>query len=282
MRHPLNPKKVTSSQPEGHRNSYRPFAQAIPSVWYFFPWGSAGTLGGVGVALFDLENTPHKASQPKERIQVPTSQPICFPSDDDPIPTGTVTHPTAGGRPAPFVRKAIHSLFARVVEFLRGKNGSVTWLSSAPASRSSMGPNTVVGLVTSSEDRRLLSGICSRNGWNLILQDTCEEARIGLHRLKSPVVLCDRDLPGQGWRETVEELASSPHRACIILVSGVVDTYLWNEVARTGGFDVLSKPLREEDVVRAVRLALSYMNRALGTAATGSGGSGEQLAIGDL
>jgi len=156
----------------------------------------------------------------------------------------------------------MYSLFARVVEFLRGKNGSATWPLSSLASRSSRGPNTVVGLVTSSEDRRLLSGICSRNGWNLILQDTCEEARIALHRLKSPVVLCDRDLPGQRWRETVEELASSPHRACIILVSGVVDTYLWNEVARTGGFDVLSKPLREEDVVRAVRLALSYMNRA--------------------
>jgi FixJ family two-component response regulator len=163
-----------------------------------------------------------------------------------------------------------------MVEFLPRKNGSITWPSSSPAGRPSMGPNTVIGLVTSSEDRRLLSGLCSRYGWNLLFQDTCEEARIALHSLKSPVVLCDRDLPGRGWRETVEELASSPHHACIILVSGVVDTYLWNEVARTGGFDVLSKPLREEDVVRVVRLALSYMNRASGTAATGIGRSGDR------
>ena len=63
------------------------------------------------------------------------------------------------------------------------------------------------------------------------------------------MILCDRDLPGRGWRETVEDLASSPHRACIILVSEVVDTYLWNEVVRTGGYDVLSKPLREDEVV---------------------------------
>jgi FixJ family two-component response regulator len=88
-----------------------------------------------------------------------------------------------------------------------------------------------------------------------------------LHKLKAPVVLCDRDLPGKGWRGTVEDLASSPHRACIILVSGVVDTYLWNEVVRTGGFDVLSKPLREDDVIRAVRLAWSYWNSATRTAA---------------
>jgi FixJ family two-component response regulator len=47
----------------------------------------------------------------------------------------------------------------------------------------------------------------------------------------------------------------------------VVDTYLWNEVVRTGGFDVLSKPLREDDVVRAVRLAFSYWNSGTKTAA---------------
>jgi FixJ family two-component response regulator len=134
-----------------------------------------------------------------------------------------------------------------------------------------MGPIAVIGLVLGYEDRRLLASICSRNRWNLLFADTCEEARIALHRLKSPVVLCDRDLPGRGWRGTVEDLASSPHRACVILVSAVVDTYLWNEVVRTGGFDVLSKPLREDDVVRAVRLAWSYWNNATRTAATGIG-----------
>ena len=156
----------------------------------------------------------------------------------------------------------MYSLLARVVDFLRRKNGSTTWPSASPASSSSLGPITVIGLVTSYEDRQVLVSICGRNGWNLLFADTCEEARIALHRLKSPVVLCDRDLPGRGWRGMVKDLASSPHRACIILVSGVVDSYLWNEVVRTGGFDVLSKPLRGDDVVRAVRLAWSYCNSA--------------------
>lgn len=123
----------------------------------------------------------------------------------------------------------------------------------------------VIGLVTGDADRRLLASICRRNRWNLLFTDTCEDARIALHRLKEPVILCDRDLPGRGWRETVEDLASCPHRACIILVSEVVDAYLWNEVVRTGGYDVLSKPLREDDVVRAVKLA-SYWNSATRTA----------------
>ena len=116
--------------------------------------------------------------------------------------------------------------------------------------------------MTSDEDRRLLAGICNRNGWHLLFADTCEEARAALDKLKAPVILCDRDLPGKGWRETVEDLASSPHRACIILVSGVLDAYLWDEVVRTGGYDVLYKPLREDDVVRSVRLAWSYWNSA--------------------
>jgi DNA-binding NtrC family response regulator len=121
--------------------------------------------------------------------------------------------------------------------------------------------------VTSDKDRRLLTEICSRNRWHLLFTETCEEARIALHQLKAPVILCDRDLPGRGWRETVEDLASSPHPACIILVSKVVDTYLWNEMVRTGGYDVLSKPLREDDVVRAVRWACSYWNSATRSAA---------------
>ncbi len=121
-----------------------------------------------------------------------------------------------------------------------------------------MSPIAVVGLVISDEDRRLLTEICSRNQWHLLLTDTCEDAWTALDKLKAPVILCDRDLPGRGWRETVEDLASSPQRACIILVSEVVDTYLLNEVVRTGGYDVLSKPLREDDVVRAVRLASTY------------------------
>jgi hypothetical protein len=74
--------------------------------------------------------------------------------------------------------------------------------------------------------------------------------------------------------ETVEDLASSPHRACVILVSGVLDAYLWDEVVRTGGYDVLYKPLREDDVVRSVRLAWSYWNSAIKTAAL----SGKRLA----
>jgi len=194
-------------------------------------------------------------------------QPPGFPSNNGTIPVGTITRPAANGRLRVILRQAIHSHFARVAGVFRRKNSSSTWPSSSPAGRSLMGPIAVVGLVISKEDRRLLTEICSRNRWRLLFADTCEEAWTALDTLKAPVILYDRDLPGKGWRQSVEDLASSPHRACIILVSAVLDTYLRDEVVRHGGYDVLSKPLREDDVVRTVRLALTYWYSAMRTIA---------------
>jgi ActR/RegA family two-component response regulator len=197
-----------------------------------------------------------------------TAQPRCFSSNNNRGILDTAVANTRTNRPRTVImRQGIQSIFARIAAFLRRKSGTTTWASLSPASRSSMGPLGIIGLVTSDEDRRLLAGICNRNGWYLLYADTCEEARAALEKLKAPVILCDRDLPGKGWRETVEGLASSTHRACIILVSGVLDAYLWDEVVRTGGYDVLYKPLREDDVVRSVRLAWSYWKSATKTAA---------------
>ena len=48
-----------------------------------------------------------------------------------------------------------------------------------------------------------------------------------------------------------------------MLVSRVMDGYLWNEVVCNGGYDVLAKPLREDEVCRVVKLARSYWISAL-------------------
>jgi response regulator RpfG family c-di-GMP phosphodiesterase len=164
--------------------------------------------------------------------------------------------------PEPEMHRRAQSLFRTVSGLLRKENPN----SSASLSLRKDGPATdnitVIGLAFTDEDRRLLAGMCSRRQWNVLFADTYEQARAALDHLKAPVILCDRDLPGSQWRDVVQVLASSPHRACVILISRVVDNYLWNEVVQRGGYDVLLKPLREEDVVRTVRLAWSYWNAA--------------------
>jgi hypothetical protein len=120
----------------------------------------------------------------------------------------------------------------------------------------------VIALAVSDHDREVLTGVYSGGPVDLYLAASRVEAWDVMHRLRSPVVLYDRDWPNAEWRTTVHTFASSPQRPCVILASRVADEYLWQELIRCGGHDLLAKPLRAEEVNRAVRLALSYWTNA--------------------
>jgi DNA-binding response OmpR family regulator len=107
-------------------------------------------------------------------------------------------------------------------------------------------------------DRSALQQVATREHWGVEFTNSSEEAWMIAKQLTAPVILCERDLPETNWREAVRSLAALPHRPVVILLSKVADEYLWNEVFRIGGFDILAKPLRIEEVRRAVGLALSY------------------------
>lgn len=158
------------------------------------------------------------------------------------------------------MRSTIQSLLSRI-SWLAGKRNPAVFRQEANsedcAPASLLG---IVGLVMDEEDRRLLTGLGSRNQWKVSFAGTIAEARALSENLLSPALLCDRDTPETDWREAVETLSASSHRPCVLLLSTVVDDYLWNEVIRRGGYDVLAKPLREGDVVRSVKLAWSYWN----------------------
>jgi CheY-like chemotaxis protein len=125
----------------------------------------------------------------------------------------------------------------------------------AVASRTPM-----VALVLMEEDRHVLAGISSQEPLDVHFAKSFDEACALANQLAAPVVLFDRNWPGTDWRTAVERLAASPHHACVILLSGVADDYLRQELVRQGGYDVLPKPLRAEKVVSVVKLALSYWN----------------------
>jgi DNA-binding NtrC family response regulator len=116
----------------------------------------------------------------------------------------------------------------------------------------------VVALVTGDRDRDLLKNIGMRDHLDFHFANTCGDAWNAANRLKSPVVLCERDLPGMEWQDTVRILASAIPHPCVILTSPVVDDYLWHETVARGGYDVLARPLREEEAARSIQLALAY------------------------
>ena len=116
--------------------------------------------------------------------------------------------------------------------------------------------------MTDTRDRDLLADMALRKQIDVRFADSCNEAHALAHQLKAPVVLCDRDSQAGEWRELVKTLAAIRQRPSVVLASQVVDEYLWREVIRNGGYDVLAKPLREDDVLRSVRLAWLYWHSA--------------------
>jgi FixJ family two-component response regulator len=80
----------------------------------------------------------------------------------------------------------------------------------------------------------------------------------GLADATIPIVLYDRDLPGPSWQEAFEALASVRKQAALILLSNVSDPYLADEVVEHGGFDVLTRPFRREDVLTMLLFARSH------------------------
>jgi len=116
----------------------------------------------------------------------------------------------------------------------------------------------VLAIAREDLDRNSLSAFSVRGQWDLVLTESCEEALEALKKMRAAVILCDRDLPGVDWRNTLEKLSASRPDCPIVLTSSVNDEYLWDEVIHKGGYDVLSKPLQEGLTVRAVNLAWSY------------------------
>jgi DNA-binding NtrC family response regulator len=120
----------------------------------------------------------------------------------------------------------------------------------------------VVALMVNEQDRHVLANVFGAEPLDVRFAESCEEAYSVAKQLTAPVILLDRDWPETEWRTAVERLTASPHHACVILVSGVSDAYLWQELTRRGGYDVLPKPLQADKVERTVKLALSYWNTA--------------------
>src|ERR1700733_10490671 len=93
----------------------------------------------------------------------------------------------------------------------------------------------IVALVVSDQDRYVLTNISGQELLDLHFAESYEEGRAVANQLTAPVILFDRNWPGTEWKPAVESLAASSHRPCIILMSGVADDYLFQELIRRGG-----------------------------------------------
>jgi hypothetical protein len=101
---------------------------------------------------------------------------------------------------------------------------------------------TIVVAGAADQDRGALNQAGDREQLYVRFTDSCAEAFTIANQLAAPVILCNRDLPQTEWR-----------------------------VFRIGGFDILAKPPRAEEVRPAVNLALSFWRSQAATAVRQSG-----------
>ncbi|MBB3135546.1 FixJ family two-component response regulator [Rhizobium pisi] len=70
-------------------------------------------------------------------------------------------------------------------------------------------------------------------------------------------IVLDIRLPGQSGLEFQEELAKGRHPRSVVLISAHVDVAMAVRAMKAGAIDVLTKPVREQDLLEAVNRALA-------------------------
>ena len=116
----------------------------------------------------------------------------------------------------------------------------------------------VIGLAISpfEEDLSFFRRMFDDAGWKLLTARTRREAVADLSHGPIAVVVCEHHLIDGNWKDVLSHLASILNPPRLIVVSHRSDDELWTEVLNMGGFDLLSAPLQEVEVVHAVGLAV--------------------------
>lgn len=119
-------------------------------------------------------------------------------------------------------------------------------------------PVKLVAITQSPDTGDALRRIAGSYAWRISIADSSGAAIALLKGQPTPLVICDRDLSGEDWRDVLAKIAALPQAVCVLLASPVVDEYLWNQVIQHHGYDVVAKPFQREDLRRAVTFAWSW------------------------
>lgn len=122
----------------------------------------------------------------------------------------------------------------------------------------------ILAVTQNAQDWSVLERIAGERGWTLFWAHSCEAALSVLSHYMIPIVIYDRDLPGEEWKTALREISLYRQPVCILLASSVSDEYLWREVVQHQGFDVLPKPFQPERLVRMVKVACSWRGWSTG------------------
>lgn len=110
-------------------------------------------------------------------------------------------------------------------------------------------------------DHTALRRILDNTQWRLVTARSCHETFEKLGSKRPMVVLCESSLPDGTWKDVLAATTRfDDPRPVLVVTSAFADEHLWSEVFRLGGYDVLTKPLIADQVLRL--LASIWTGRA--------------------
>jgi two-component system response regulator FlrC len=92
-------------------------------------------------------------------------------------------------------------------------------------------------------------------GWRVHRARTCNDALSKLRESACDVILCDNNLPDGGWRDLLARLGALQAALPVVVMSSAADETMWAEVLRDGAFDLLAKPLENQEICRVMSSA---------------------------
>jgi FixJ family two-component response regulator len=119
----------------------------------------------------------------------------------------------------------------------------------------------IVAILGDAIDRRTMQEFGAGSTWKVNIAGCLDDGARAAANGTTAVVILDRELAeqrGHDWREAVHAFAHGSSNPCVLLVSAVIDGYLFEEVVKQGGFDVISRPLAWDEVRRLSSLAVAY------------------------
>lgn len=129
--------------------------------------------------------------------------------------------------------------------------------------RAGLGRNErVLAVEPDTRQYRLMEESLDSDGVRVLPASSVLEALLQLVVSSTPVILYDMDGP-EPWREALEQFRRLRRDSRVIFLSRLADTRLWIDVLEAGGYDLLMKPFRPQEIRCIVRNALSRRAAAL-------------------
>lgn len=76
------------------------------------------------------------------------------------------------------------------------------------------------------------------------------------------IIIYDSDSVAGDWKAALTRIRLWEGEPCVLLASQVSDQYLWDEVVRCGGYDVIAKSIGSEQQMRILRFAWFWKKRS--------------------